>query len=79
MKQFPRTLIAIFVYISGIRLTIGVQWVQKSAISPGQGCSQPCSVYSNDLKVSGTVMTYFKFLDFSKVVGIANRTVGMLQ
>lgn len=32
-----------------------------------------------DEKWIGTVMTYFKFLDFSKVAGIANRTVGMLQ
>lgn len=32
-----------------------------------------------DEKWIGTVMAYFKFLDFSKVVGIANSTVGMLQ
>lgn len=32
-----------------------------------------------DEKWIGTVMTYFKFLDFSMVVGIANSTVGMLQ
>lgn len=32
-----------------------------------------------NVKWIGTVMAYFKFTDSSKVVGIANCTVGMLQ